>query len=208
MELLIMKTHQLPRKKQGFSMIELLMVLSIIAILGVLSATNFTSTVNAQNLSSATSVFEDTLNNARKQAISMNREVEFRIRTDAGTTTPFTSYEVYIADQYGIVANGNQAQKFRRLPTGFTFASDSRSTLLSSNPNGSSTETLTSGGTATYYCFHFRPDGSTDLPLKTTGGLPWYITILTPAASSSSTSPMQTSVVIDPTTGALDLYRL
>jgi uncharacterized protein (TIGR02596 family) len=184
------------KRKKAFSLLELLVVIAIIGIISVATTLSFQSIGRSQQLGASVRGLEETIGNARRKAIAANRVVEFRLRKDA-TGSGYSSYDAVVFDEFG--ATTTPVIRVQTLPVGFSFATDSRSSLMTL---AETTTTSPPSPALTYRSFRFQPDGSTDLSSSQL----WYLTVVHISATSPN-SPDVASLTIHPTTGAVTTFR-
>ena len=74
------------QKRNGFSLVELLMVMAIIGVLTTLSVTGLSSLMSSNHLNEATVVVQGQLELARQTAKTLNRSVQLRLYKDQNNT--------------------------------------------------------------------------------------------------------------------------
>jgi uncharacterized protein (TIGR02596 family) len=82
-----------PRKRQGFTLVELLVVLTIISILTTISAMAFASLMASSHLNEATAIVQGQLELARQTAKTLNRSVQLRFYKDQNNTSSVPSVD-------------------------------------------------------------------------------------------------------------------
>jgi len=175
---------------QGFSLVELLVVLAIIALLGALIVPSITSALRGSALSQGGQEVISEIAGARQVALSQNRVVEVRFYRVAESGMPgevagnpatgkFRALQSFVYDSTGTISTA--LDKVQMLPDMVIMDSGSTlSTLLGSTQAKSWTASdpqimLPVVGTSYNACvFDFEPDGSTNLnPI----GQQWFVTL-------------------------------
>jgi uncharacterized protein (TIGR02596 family) len=81
------------RKRQGFTLVELLVVLAIMSILTTISMMGFASLMASSHLNEATGILQGQLELARQTAKTLNRSVQLRLYKDQGNTSSSPSVD-------------------------------------------------------------------------------------------------------------------
>lgn len=186
-----------PSRSRAFSLIELMVVLGVVGLLLAFAAPNLFSLITANTLSSEGAVLRNQLTYAQQIAVSKNADVEVRFfkvadYANAGIEEAFRSFQLY---QYNLDGDMVPVSSYFRIKSP-VLVHESLSTLLNPSANASSKDKrygfsspnrgtgeapVGEGGrlqNASYVSFRFRPDGSTDLPFRTSGKDTWYITLV------------------------------
>ena len=74
------------RKKQGFTLIELMITIAILAIIATMAAPSFGNLIQKQNLNRSTQELIGQLNNARSKAVLERRDVTVQLNSLAADT--------------------------------------------------------------------------------------------------------------------------
>jgi uncharacterized protein (TIGR02596 family) len=199
--------------KNGFSLMELLVVMALITIILTFAIPATTSMMKSNSLTQGSQALVSSLALARQTAIAKNRNVEVRFLKfkdeEQGDTT-----EEFRGIQTVEIMSSSRAQplgRLEKLPA---------SVIINSTPELSSildtgrrrerngTESLGRLGTDySYMAIRFRPDGSVDLAPDET---PWFLTLHEQRGGEAPTATPPANFVtieIDPFTGALKFYR-
>lgn len=212
---------------QGFTLAEILTVMTILVILGAATVPTLKGTLDGVNLSGAVEVAQTQFSLARQTAITRNIPVEVRIyQTDDGTGLDYRTMAAVIpalvsnqpADEWlltaktfpgHVVIDSTAGQEFSTVIT--ESGSQAPSTADPALPGPwSATEStgapdLVKG--KNYVAFRFQPDGTTNLPKDK----PWCLSFKGQHdhAAGSSTAPAANyaSIVLDPLTGRTLVYR-
>ncbi len=214
----------LPRKIQhrGFSLAELLIVITVIAFLLAMAAPNIFSLMRSNELSTQGDIFHNRLTLAQQQALSTNADVEVRFYkykddNNAQPTEEFRAMQFFQYDKEGKLA-----------PISELFILNDPIVFGTGQFNGYSlSSVLTERGTdlqadvkrfgsgvsrAVYRSFRFHPDGSTNLNSSSNNSSSvqpiWHITMVEERPSTQQTQIYNYfSVQIDPFNGSLREYR-
>ncbi len=187
------------KKNGGFSLVEMLLVLTVVGIILAFATPNVFSLMRSRTLTSEGALLRNQLTFAQQIAVSKNADVEVRffrwendgLREGGG----FGGYQLYQYDPDGVLAPISTFFRVREP----TVISSKWSTLLIpvnvsrddrlhgfSSPRVDKAPAPTGFGggieNTEYVSFRFRPDGSTDLANKSTDALSrrhdtWYITL-------------------------------
>ena len=174
--------------RRGFTLLELLIVVSIIAFMAIISLPNIASTMRGLQISQGGQLIETQLQAARQRALSDNRTVEMRFYKSAATTggaSHFTAFQAFSISTTGTTAT--PIDKVHTLPSSMvidtgdgqtTDDGKTLSTIMGKTPVASTQllnpAYLPSGQTYTCVFFRFKPDGSTDLtPVSNS----WFLTV-------------------------------
>lgn len=186
-------------RSRGFSLIEMLVVITIIVMLLALATPALTRTLQASRLSAAGEAMIGSLSEAQQTAASTNTPVEvrfFSFAEDLDQAPVFHSYQLFKISQVNQGGNGGAVTmqevvtpvgNLVRLPEGIVIPTDSAlSGALSSGGGGSGGGSGSGGGLpdtkqgaqpgysgvngATYNAIRFMPDGSCVTVGTTTSG--------------------------------------
>ena len=222
-----MNSH--PRvSRSAFSLIELMVVLGVVGLLLAFAAPNLLSLISANSLTGEGQVLRNQLTYAQQIAISKSADVEVRFfkMPDYANARPDEAFRAFQLFQY------NQSGQLAPISTFFRIRSpvavhESLSTLLDPRANGASAKDKKfgfssptqgraeapagEGGTlqsTEYVSFRFRPDGSTDLPYRTTSQDTWYITLVQGEGAIQSSKPDNyLCLQINPYNGQVSEFR-
>lgn len=211
--------------RKGFSLVEMLIVLTVLGILFAISAPNLFTMMQATSLSSEGSFLRNQLTQAQQLALSQNTDVEVRFfkMADESAAELVEEYRGFQYFQYNASGELIPVSKFYRIRPPVIISEDF-STLLKtkSNTDSSSQEygfmaptkgqyiipTGNAEVSADYVAFRFRPDGSTDLPGKAGTTDTWYLTLLQGGTAGVSRLPDNYfTIQVDPFNGRLGVYR-
>lgn len=220
----------LPRRSSGFSLIEMLIVMSVLGILFAVAAPNLFTLMQATSLSSEGSLVRNKLTHAQQLALSSNSDVEVRFfkMADPGAaelTEEYRGFQFYQFDERGRLEPVSKffrikppvviSEQFSTLlnPGGNVDADGQRHGFLSPNKGNSEVPLGDRLVKADYMAFRFRPDGSTDLPGRSgtadayQGGDTWYLTLLQGTNAGGNLPPNYYSVQLDPFNGRVGVFR-
>lgn len=221
-----------PRPTGGFSLIELIVVITIIVIIAGFTVPAATSIMKGSQLTTAAQVVQDQLSVARQTAMSRNRPVEVRFYRFGDPEIPgeeaakprsgrFRALQVFEVSEAG---GATAVSKVYRMPGAIVMDGGSSSKLSSllSEDGGWKERDASSDAKAPelprvkrsyqYFAFQFRPDGSTNLsPVKQGGG--WFVTVLSSSEPGDKKEGRDTppanffTLQIDPVSGTVKTFR-
>jgi len=210
--------------RRGFTMVELLVVLSIMAILAALAVPSFRSVVQNYQLKDSGNRVIGFISQSRQWAISKNQDVEVRFYydqknsqydsivslADTGTTTGAITTQ-WLAKPYylptGVAFNISNTAYSPIITTHTSNSTATNSPYAVSNDSTAGAPTALQG--QNYVAFRFRPDGSTDLDLTALSS-GWCLTLTNvgSAAGANSTPANDfVTILIDPIMGRTRLYQ-
>jgi uncharacterized protein (TIGR02596 family) len=203
----------------GFSLLELLMVLTVMGILLALATLALGSLIKSSNLDRAASMVSDEFIFARQVALTRNSDVEVRFyqvgSVGNGADLQFRAMGTFLSNA-GAPAQAIGLDKINYLPGQIIVSSNpAYSSLLdytNANRSGltSNIGTLPGGKSAVYVSFLFRPGGGTSLsPVTPPLGI-WDVTLYNENASTNSATGLPydfATIQIDPVTGNNRTHR-
>lgn len=203
---------------RGFSLAEMLIVITIISFLLAMSAPNLFSLMRSSELSTQGDIFRNQLSLAQQMALSTNADVEVRFfkfaDADYGQIKDeFQAMQFYQYDLKGVL---EEKSPLLRLNAPVIFSGDQKySNVLDRGGEDDNKDGLQAlarpqekfgNGVqrATYQAFRFHPDGSTDLPKDKTI---WHITMMPDQGGDPKNPQNFYCLQIDPYNGSLRAYR-
>lgn len=196
-------------RRHGFSLVELLLVITLIAILAAVSMTAFGPVTQSTLITQHGGILAGELQAARMEALASNRPVAVRFYEVPG---PFAALDgnQYRAAEFLRLRDDGEWERFRRLyrlPESLAF-NPNFSTLIDSGTTGvdADSEPLNEygGNSYPYVGFQFRPDGSTSLDPNTD----YYVTLVEQRLAAESEAPPNfASIQIDPLSGSVRVHR-
>ena len=221
---------------RGFSLLELLVVMTVIGLLLAFAAPNLFSLVQARTLSNEGVLLRNQLTYAQQMAVSKNADVEVRFfkwkdESAAEEKELFSAYQLY---QYNAEGELTPISSFFRIKAP-TAISEEHSTLLDEASGSQSSGSQSSSNLDTIYgfkspqsgrakaptglldarvdtdfvSFRFLPNGSTDLPAKSDDRDTWYITLVQGEGEAGANNLAQNYVClqVNPYNGAVTEFR-
>ncbi len=208
-----------PGQFRGFSLLELLAVLSIILILAALAGPNLSSILKSSELTQSEQLIIGELGLARQVALSKNRLVEVRfyrygdplVPGELATDPSTGKFRAIQSFEYDDEGNAQAIGKMQILPFSVILNSDKFSSLLAPSLTKQWNTTdpqppLSMGLDYETRAFQFRPDGMTNLGKDSTS---WYLTLYQ-ATESETLEDLPANYVIigvDPISGNAQSYR-
>lgn len=206
------------RKSSGFTLVELLVVITVIGTLAALSAPAFRSVTESTHLTSAAGILADHLNLARQTAITRNLPVEFRLyQVGSGANAPYRMVAVVIPDGGDTVPEWVSTPKL--LPGSMIVDTANANAFSSILTPGSASqapysrsaedgpEVPAAARNLPFIAFTFRPDGSTDLNPDPTE--PWTLSVRSERATPAGDRPANNfiTLLLDPVLGRVRPFQ-
>jgi uncharacterized protein (TIGR02596 family) len=204
------------KRPKGFSLVEMLVVLTVVSILALLAVAGFSSTREA-NIANGAQMVKGALKLARQIAVAQNRVTEVRFYENTTTPTGGPAYAALRVEVYDVTGTtATPASHIIYLPAGVIMVADtSYSTLLSPTTNPATrTENLPSSALRSYTVVQFRPTGITTL--SAVGSTPavgtsdqWFVTLKLASDPLKGSLPSANfvAVQVNPVTGETLLYQ-
>lgn len=208
-----------PASRRGWSLAEMLVVITVVGFLLAMAAPNLFSLVRASELSSQGEVLRNWLAQAQQQALATGSDVEVRFYdfhdpNNAQIVDQYRACQYFQYNERGELAPLVEVYRFNDP----VMLSRPLSSILDSKMQGLSGGTMDAAtlfgagmdvSRINYRSFRFRPDGSTDLPkndqgTQSTEGGGWYLTMV----ADESPSPRNFYCLqIDPFNGNIREFR-
>ncbi|MEC7638343.1 MAG: Verru_Chthon cassette protein D [Verrucomicrobiota bacterium] len=195
---------------KGFTLIEVLVVLSIIAVIVAFTIPAMAPALKGSNLRQAADQLEALLAGAHQRAITENRPVEVRFFRFEDPETP-GSLPMYRAVQAAQVITNPQdhtdvkfeEEEVQMIPQPFVLAEKSYSTIVESEALREDATKIPRRELAEFVAFEFRPDGSTNL--ATVDESHWTLTVMRETDLNRELTPATEfiTLVLDPFNGRI-----
>jgi uncharacterized protein (TIGR02596 family) len=213
---------KLRRPPQGFTLIELIVVVAILALLLTVAGTQTTGSLETMQMKEAIETTRYSMEHARQVAMTSNTAVMVRFydEPDEFGERRWRSIEFGQAEtitdpsdpDYQSPSDSSYKRKFKRigtvdrLPSGYVYHSSATFSSLLSSSEGveRGTEDAPSGGTRDFAGFYYLPDGSSSLP----AGNNWTLTIVRDReVASGALPPNYATLQLNPRTARVRTYR-
>lgn len=205
------------KSRDGFTMVELLIVMTIIVVLASLLGPMLNSALRGNNLTQGADKVLDVLSLARQTALTKNQTVEVRFYAYTDSETPGDTGQGHAIQPFLIDDSGNASPIIKATLLPNTVVITTNSTLSSLFiPTNATAANLSfkiprAGSNYTCYSFRYHRSGMTDLAGKTTaaGDQNWCVTLVNviDAISNNNLPKNYTTITIDPYNGAIRAYR-
>ena len=195
-----------PKEGGGFTLVELLVVMTIIVILSTLSLPAFTTIIRGSTLTRAGQLISDQFALARQEAVTQNRDVQVRFyNLTSGVSTGWRGIQLLRIDQTPTGTGTTALSRVAVIPDGIVITTNLDSTNHSLSPliTGSNPVTLPGYGSASYSFFRFRANGSLE---NSVGATENYITLVNATGSGNPPANYYT-IQINPLTGKTSVFR-
>jgi uncharacterized protein (TIGR02596 family) len=192
------------RKGKGFTLLELLVVMSIMVMLMALAMPAVTSILTGSKLERAGQMVADALTLARQEAVSKNREVQvafFELPMETGGKG-WIGLQVWRVDDSPTGPITRQVSRLWRLPGPMVITTSGSLSPLLTAAVLSGTATIAGNTGVAYKAFRFRANGSTDSSIGTNN----YVTVQD-ALLPGNPPPNYFTVQVNPITGKISIIR-
>jgi uncharacterized protein (TIGR02596 family) len=183
----------------GFTVLEVVLALVIAAILICLSVAGYTRFIEATAIDGAAQMVNDVLTEARQDAVTQNKTVEVRLYAASGGNA-YDALQLHWVDSDGTMPAAAPAVI---LPHAAVIdATPAHLTVATTHPDAPAADPADPRFNAQTLCFHFLPDGSTDLAAE------GMVTVRAATQSNAEKFPANWACLqIDPLTGRTQVYR-
>jgi len=195
-------------RNHAFTILELLAVIAVISILAALMVPAINSIGGSQNLEGAGRLVADQWNLARQEAITRNRQIEFRLykfqdNQESGDAVSIRGLQLFEIDAQG---RTNAISRPTFLPPGTQISESSTLTSLASLPETTALATdppiSRAGSGYTYRRIQISPDGR---PVLSSGSK--HFLTLVPSRDLSPNPKNYVLISISPMNGRLQTFR-
>jgi uncharacterized protein (TIGR02596 family) len=188
-------------RASGFTLLELLLAMTVALLLLYLAMAGFSRLIESNAIDSGAQMVGDCLAEARQDAMTQNATVEVRIY-GAATGNGYGMLQLHAHNADGTTP---AIAPPVILPTNAVIdATAAHSSLVTTNTQTPAPDPGDSRLTAQTRCFHFLPNGSTDLASTSQ----WTLTVRALSQSDPSRFPANWAcVTVDPVTGRVQVYR-
>jgi len=210
----------------GFSLIEMMVVLGLVGLLMAFAAPNLFSLISSTSLSGEGTLLRNQLTLAQQTAVSKSADVEIRFfyTDDTSNASNLSLYRAYQLFQYNRDGEMEPVSGFFRIRAPVAIHENLSTLLEDSTAQGNDRKfgfvaphrgrypaPVGFGGSevdTAYMAFRFRPDGSTDLPFRTSEGDTWYITLVQgEGALQDNKPPNFLCLQVNPYNGQISEFR-
>ncbi|MBP84779.1 MAG: hypothetical protein CMO61_13125 [Verrucomicrobiales bacterium] len=214
---------------RGFSLIEMMVVLTVVSILLAFAAPNLFSLISSNTLSGEGTVIQNQLTLAQQMAVSKSADVEvrfFKMKDESAALTEeaFRAFQLF---QYSAEGEMLPVSNFFRIRNPVAVHENLSTLVQPAATGGISSETrygfdsprigselVPTGRSGTkvdtpYVAFRFRPDGSTDLPYRSGDARDtWYITLVQGEGALQNDEPDNfVCLQVNPYNGKINVFR-
>lgn len=218
-------TKTTEKRAEGFSLIEMMVVLGLVGLLMAFAAPNMLSLMTSNTLTGEGVFLENQLTLAQQKATAMSSDVEVRFFwvADANAAQTEPAYRAYQLFQFNVRGEMEPITGMFRLRSpvvlsnvlsplltpGLSSDQQSRRFGFISPVKGVMNVPALDDQSTEYVSFRFRPDGSTDLPSRSGEGADtWYVTIVSGEGAADDPSPDNfVCLQVNPYNGKVTQYR-
>ena len=188
-----------PARLSGFTLLEILLAMAVALILLYLSAAGYTRLIESAAIDGGAQMVNDTLTEARQDAMTQNETVEVRLYA-APAGNAYTGLQLHWRHADGTTPAAAPAVI---LPSAAVIdATPAHFALVTTPENAPASDPGDPRFNPVTRCFHFLPDGSTDLTAK------GVLTVRAATQADPAKFPANRACVeVDPMTGRAQVYR-
>jgi len=150
------------RRGQGFSLVELMVVISIGVLISAMAIPSFMRMAEPTNLAAAGENCLGLLDLAKQKAVSQGRYTEFRLFRPDGQDN-YTAIGITEIKSFKGEQETNLIGKIENLPKGIVIYNNDVYSELLKDLEEEASNFKVGGRDARYRCFRFRPNGTTDI---------------------------------------------
>lgn len=209
----ILKTNSTPknmrfRKFNGFSLIEILVVLGILSILLGLGGVAFYKITKREALITTGNLIVDHLRVARMESIARNQRVAmqfYKLKLSAESESSWKGFQLFLIDENEVPTPLSKLMVFSK---GVTILEDGmQSSLLNLNlnlnlPHPKQVQTIETSG------FLFFPTGGTSFSKSNEDESDsWTLTLVQKGETNQKTNPKFYTITLDPHTGRVGVWK-
>jgi len=201
----------------GFSLLELLIVMTIIVVMSSLMGPTLSTVIRGTNLTQGADKVIGILSIARQTAVTRAQTVEVRFYCYTNQEVPADNGQCHALQAFAINDSGNATpiMKVQTLPQTVVISTNSAWSTLFTQPVNTTIATngmpsIPKVGTAyTFYAFQYGRSGTTSLA-RNANQTNWCVSVVNAhdVMGGASTYPANfTTIVIDPYNGSLKVYH-
>jgi uncharacterized protein (TIGR02596 family) len=149
------------RKRNAFSLVELLTVMAVIGILTTVSMTGIASLISSNHVNEATSIVQGQLELARQTAKTLNRSVQLRFyQNNAAATSSIGSMQIVVPAEPSTTETDQPVEKPTLLPQSVIIADSTNDLSLTAFPYNSGYFNPALPANFSCYILTFSPTGT------------------------------------------------
>jgi uncharacterized protein (TIGR02596 family) len=187
-------------RASGFTLLEILLTMTVVLLL-YLAMAGFSRLIESSAIDGGAQMISDCLAEARQDAMTQNTTVEVRVYA-AATGSGFGTLQLHAHNADGTTPA--MAPPVVLPVNAVIDATAAHSSLVTTNAQTPAPDPGDSRLTPQTRCFHFLPNGSTDLATTSQ----WTLTVRAVSQSDPSRFPSNWAcVTLDPVTGRAQVYR-
>jgi uncharacterized protein (TIGR02596 family) len=186
-------------RPSGFTLLELVLAMAVVLVLFFLSTAAYSRFIESTAIDGGAQLVSDALTEARQDAVTQNDTVEVRLYAAPGGNA-YDALQLHWHQADG--ATPAAAPVILLPPTAVIDATAAHLALVTTHPDAPAADPADPRFDAGTLCFHFLPDGSTDLAAQ------GMVTIRAASQSNPAKFPANWACLeIDPLTGRTQVYR-